>query len=355
MCAKVGIIGCGAVAKAFHLPALTQLPTIELWSAADIDKQSLMYVARRFKIRKPFVNYKEMLRDPLLDLVIICTPPHLHAEMVIEAARNGKHIIVEKPFTLTVSGAIASLNAVKEAGVKLCVVHNYRYYPAMKRCKERVEKGYIGRILSIQGVGHVPIPLGWTKNLWLYNKSIGVLYDFGPHLMDAILWLVGSSVKEVFAYGGDFLGNMNCDNYAQITILFDNKAVAVADLSWLTGIRIFSLDIRGSGGCLYIDVFNNHLFEFHKSPDPLGYAKSTVSLLASSFKGTMNREKPKLAINSFKNLIDDFLNNVKRDREQPLSSDVELVSVAALEAAKLSLTQGRPVLIKELLRKANYL
>lgn len=296
-----------------------------------------------------------MLRDPSIDLVSVCTPSPTHAEVAIEAAKNGKHLFIEKPLALTVRDAQKILDATKENDVKLCVVYNYRYFPAIKEVKRRINLGNLGRIVTIQGTAHTRIPLHWTASTWLYHKG-GALDDFGPHLIDSILWLVNSKIEKVCAFGGDFLGNMNCINYIQLLMQFENKAVATADISWLTGRIMFALNVHGTGGCIFIEsdlknVFFTDPMETHGLPTPLddlrNLSKKAFSLTKSAFSGKFFKG----ALDFYEIIIKEFINSIEKGTSIPVSGEEALQVVAVSEAAKLSLAEDRSVAVRELFCK----
>jgi len=335
------------IAKRAHLPAFKSLSNVELQAVADVNETAAKAATKNFGIPKFFTNYKEMLNDPSIDLVSICVPSPLHAEVAIEAAKKGKHILVEKPLALTVRDAQTILHATKENNVKLCVVHNYRYFPAMQEIKRRIDVGNLGQIVTVHAVAHTRLPLSWTPALWLY-KGGGALDDFGPHLIDAILWLNGTKVKKVCALGGDFLGNMNCINYIQVLMEFENKAVAVGDISWVTDNTAFTLNIHGTGGRIFADIVFNHFIETHGSPTPVNDFKNFYKKMDILAKGIFSGKLFRGAGIFYKTIISQFINSIESGTDAPISGEEGLAVVAVSEAAKISLAENRFVMINEL-------
>lgn len=335
------------MARSCHLPALARIPNLELWSVCDIDEKKLTSVVDRYTIRKAFHRYKDMLEDPSLDVVIVTTPPQTHGQIVREAARSGKHVIVEKPFALSLADAASTLDEVERNSVGLRVVHQYRFYPTMERSTCLVHEGRLGRIVSIQATGHIPIPMGSGTGEWIYDSDIGMLHDFAPHVVDVILQLIRSRPKEVQAYGGDFMSSMRCNNYAQFLIRFGSGAVSVVDLSWLSGARLFALLVQGTAGYLGIDVFNNVCFEFHKSPTPADYARHTLRMLTEAFTAVALGARVDL-VEAFRHLIENFLESPHSGSDEPADRSRILDNVAILEAAKLSMQESRPVSVDSL-------
>ncbi|MCL6639686.1 MAG: Gfo/Idh/MocA family oxidoreductase [Firmicutes bacterium] len=136
---KFAIAGCGRIAKV-HADIITALPGAELKAVCDADPHALHRFTGRYGV-KGYLNYGEMLEKAGLDVVIICTPSGLHAAMGIQAARTGRHVLVEKPLALTLEDADRLIAACDEAGVLLAVVLQNRFKPPFRALKEAVEKG----------------------------------------------------------------------------------------------------------------------------------------------------------------------------------------------------------------------
>ena len=94
---KVGVIGCGAIAQRAHIPTFNSIEGVEVQAVCDINEEKAKKTAKKYKIKEYYTDYKTMLENPSINLVSICTPPNLHAEIIIEAARAGKHVLVENP------------------------------------------------------------------------------------------------------------------------------------------------------------------------------------------------------------------------------------------------------------------
>jgi len=348
---KVAIIGCGAIAKKAYLPTLISLPNAELAALVDTNARVVKRLAKAYKVPKYFTDYREMLKDPSIELVCVCVPSTLHAEISVNCLKEGKHVLVEKPLALSVREGKMILGAAVESNRKLCVVHNYRYYPSMREIKKRIESGDIGRIVTIQGTAHTHIPMGWTSGTWLYQKG-GALDDFGPHLIDAVLWFANSNVEEVAAFGGDFLPQMGCINYLQVYLKFRNNAVATADISWLTGPSLFTLNIFATGGRIFQNVFFDHFVETHGTPlPPLNDLKDLSQKTIKLAKRIVSGDLFKGSLVYYDPLISDFIESIEKNSRVPISGEEGLKVVAVSEAAKLSITQKIFVSIPKLVNE----
>jgi len=343
---RIGLVGCGAVARKGHLPALRRMGNVELCAVADIDLDLAGKTAKRNGAKKCFADYRELLKEDCVDIVDICVPSHLHAQVAIDSANAGKHILVEKPMTVTAREAQSVLDAVSKNKVKLCVVQNYRYVPALREAKRTVLSGRLGRLVSIAGCTHTPIPLQWTDSTWLYGHG-GALYDWGPHLVDAICWLADSRVKKVSAFGGDFLGNMKCINHVQVLMEFENKAVCSASVGWLTALSL-QLDIHGTAGSAKVDFRFSNFLDYYGFLDPLQEAKNSLRKLFNSSREAVSSSLFQGAMGFYAELISDFVKSIEKNTKAPTTGEEALEVVTALEAAKLSLEENRVVNAKEL-------
>jgi len=203
---NIGLIGGGFMAKA-HSLAWVAVPMF-FWPApaipvrkmiADITPDRAKEAAERFGFEKYTGDWRELVSSPEVDIVDICVPNNLHAEIAVEAARMKKHILCEKPLARNAQEAKGMLEAVKQAGVKHMVAYNYRRTPALVYAKKLIDKGRLGRILNfratyLQSWSASPFaPLSWR-----FQKEIagsGTLGDIGSHIIDLALYLVGEIEK----------------------------------------------------------------------------------------------------------------------------------------------------------------
>jgi predicted dehydrogenase len=199
---NVGLIGAGFMAKA-HAIAYSGMP-IFFWPApalvnkkiiADLTQERADAAARQFGFEKGTGNWKDVIQDPSIDIIDICTPNNAHAEIAIAAAAAGKHIICEKPISRTVEEAKAMYLAVKKAGVVNMLAFNYRMTPAVQLAKRYIDEGSIGDILDFRGT----YLQDWSADpnsplSWRFQKDIcgsGAFGDIATHVVDMLRFLIG--------------------------------------------------------------------------------------------------------------------------------------------------------------------
>ena len=183
---NVGLIGCGRISSK-HVAAIEAHPDLELYATCDILE------SRRdlYKIGKSWTDYEGMLQSKNIDIVSICTPSDLHAEMAIAAANVGKHVLIEKPIALNVSDGKRVIKACEINNVKLCVVVQNRFNPELQAMKSATED--YGKILIASAVCRWHRPDEYYDGTWMESQrhSGGVVIHQAIHHIDALLWLAG--------------------------------------------------------------------------------------------------------------------------------------------------------------------
>jgi len=324
---KAGIIGCGFVATRAHIPVYRALG-VDIAAVCDQNESRARSCARKFRVKRWFTDADRLLREEL-DLVSVCTPPSTHAKVAIACARAGKHVLVEKPMTTTVQDADRLLGAVKDAGVKLCVVHNYRFFPAVVDTERRVSEGRIGRIVALEAVGHDFAPMSISQSLFYYTKW-GLLEDLGSHFLDIINFLVKSRVVKTDGIALDYTGSMNSLNHILTTMVFESKASAVLDLSWVTGYEM-SLKVWGTAGSLVVDVRNNQVQEVHGFSTPLEDLSASAQKLFKTMKSSLKGTYFKGALYYHRDVIRRFIESIERDIPPPVTGEEGRATVAMID------------------------
>ena len=258
----VGVVGLGRIGRLHAELFATKVEGARLVAVCDVVERVVKEVSEKLKV-KAYLDYSKMLEDPGIDAVVVCTPTFLHAKMVIEAAESGKHILCEKPLTVTVEEANTVLSKVERAGVKLQVGYMRRFDHAYSKAKKAIDAGDIGRPLAFIGVARDPgPPPGWAADP---SKSGGIFLDMLSHDFDMARWLMGSEVRRVYANGGAYIyeelkekGDLDVVN-----ICFEFKSGA---LGFIHGSRksAFGYDLRtevlGSEGTVYIGCHHDPNF-----------------------------------------------------------------------------------------------
>lgn len=260
--ALVGAGGWGAM----HARTYTAAPNAALVAVTDKDPARAEAMAAQFGA-KAYPTLEAMLADPNVDAVAIVTPDFAHDEPALAAAKAGKHLLIEKPLSMTVAGCEAILAAAKTSGVHVMVDFHARWSPPIYKAWESVQKGQVGapKHVYYRLNDRIFVP---TEMLPWANQS-SVLWFVGSHAIDTVRWLVGDEVVRVYARAGrGVLTGMGIDtaDYYLSTLEFANGATAVIENSWILpntmpNIVDVKCELVGTEGALYVDQSHNRALE----------------------------------------------------------------------------------------------
>ncbi|MCI5650275.1 MAG: Gfo/Idh/MocA family oxidoreductase [Fusicatenibacter sp.] len=255
---KYAVIGYGFIGRR-HVNTLKSFEESDCVAVCDINPRRLEEVKALYPDMEVYTNADEMFAHADLDGVIISANNNQHKELVIKAARAGKHIICEKPAAMSVSDFDEMIAEVEKAGV-IFTVHQQRRFDKDFRCvKECYDKRLVGDIYTIQSSLY-----GYNGNMhdWhVYREEGGgMLYDWGVHLIDQILYMVEGRLVSVYADIRNVI-NKEVDDYFKILLRFENGVTAEIELGtyflsdrpdwferhWFVG---------GNKGSMYADKFN---------------------------------------------------------------------------------------------------
>ena len=190
---KVGIIGCGGIAIGKHLPALAKNRDVEMVAFCDLILERAEKAAADYgkPDAKVYLDYKELLADPKIDVVHVLTPNREHSFMTIDALHAGKHVLCEKPIAKTYTEAKQMLEAAKATGKLLSIGYQARCTAASLYLKSACEAGELGEIYfaKAQAIRRRAVPT-WGVFLNEEEQGGGPLIDIGTHALDLTLWLM---------------------------------------------------------------------------------------------------------------------------------------------------------------------
>ena len=221
-----GIIGCGVISR-WHARSVLELEGARLVGVTDNRIENAQKFAEEFPC-KVYESLEEMLACPEIDIVSICTPSGLHAPIAVQAAQTKKHIVVEKPMAITREQVADMVRACEENQVKTAVISQLRFTPSIRRVKEAVEKGELGKIL----LGDVYMkyyrsPEYYDSATWRGTWALdggGALMNQGIHGIDVLQYLVGP-VKSVFGSCKTLARDIEVEDTASVVVEYENGAI----------------------------------------------------------------------------------------------------------------------------------
>jgi predicted dehydrogenase len=190
---KVAVIGCGTIANAAHIPSYMNNKDTEIAYFCDIIPERAEKAVKDYGVGKAVTDYHEILKDPEVTAVSICTPNNVHAQIAIDCMRAGKHVLCEKPAARTLSEALEMQRVQHETGMTLNIGVVNRFNDSVRRIKQHIDNGELGEIYQVYVSfrAHRSIPgLGGAFT----TKAIaggGALIDWGVHYLDIVMYCCG--------------------------------------------------------------------------------------------------------------------------------------------------------------------
>ena len=249
---RVGVIGCGAIAK-LHLAGY-QKNNVEITALADINKARAEDMAKDMDNNpKCFNDYKALLESGQVDLVSICTPPVAHEEAAVFALERNIHVLLEKPLAHSVESGKKIMTASKKSEALLMPAFRHRFLPAIQKIQGIINQGKIGQIVFFENI--FCGPAFQLKGSWFSQKAIaggGTLMDTSIHSIDLFRYLIGEVVEQKAVMHQHFEGT-DVEDASIIILKAENGAVGSLIASWVAGAGIASINITGQDGRIIYD------------------------------------------------------------------------------------------------------
>jgi len=334
---KVGIIGAGRIGKVHAKNIAMFVPEMKVKTLADpFMNEETEAFARQYGIEITTKDAAEILNDPEIEAVLICSSTDTHSQYIIEAARAGKHIFCEKPIDYDLGKVRAAIDAAKTAGVKLQIGFCRRFDHNHRAVYDMVQGGKVGKvnIIKISSRDPEPPPISYVK------VSGGIFYDMMIHDFDMARFLAGSEVTEVSAVGSVLvdpaIGEAGDVDTAVVTLKFESGAIGVIDNSRKA---VYGYDQRvevfGSEGCAQNE---------NDIPNTAILSNAEGTTYGTAYKVMWDRYT-----GAFVAEMQAFADAVAQDKETPVTGEDGRYPVLMAAAAVKSLKEGRPVKILEVI------
>lgn len=336
---KIGLIGAGRIGR-LHGDNLVRFVTgAKIEALADIVLTPEQYSwAEKTGIKKIYTDPAKIMEDKDIDAVFICSSTDSHADLIMAAARAGKHIFCEKPIHTDIRIIKTALQEVKHAGVKFQVGFVRRFDHNHKKVRDVVASGTLGNphIVKVTSRDPEPQPLSYIAG------SGGIFMDMTIHDFDMVRYLSGSEVTEVFAYGNILIDSaikqFNDVDTTVVVMKFENGALGVIDNSRAARYGYDQrTEVHCDRGCVQVA---NDL----KDTSMISTAEGVYCERPTWF--FLERYN-----NAFVAEAQSFVDALLHDTEPVVGGTDGLMSVCIAKACELSLKENRPVKVDELINK----
>jgi predicted dehydrogenase len=320
---RIGVVGVGGMGKS-HCNALKNVRDCQFTAVADVRPEVVEEVASKFGV-KPFTDRGEMFDE--VDAIIVATPPWQHAEVTVDAAKNGIHVFCEKPLSATLDDADAMLAAADDAGVVFMVGHVLRFYPLHELGRKMVDDGLIGDIVYLE-TDYCGRYSGPRRRPDSWFGRMGGFLENGIHKADLINWF-GGEAESVSAEVGSFSGNEDWEDYATSLIRYKPGAVGILRWGPFMGARgSRGTVIDGSKGSMKLDMDSGNVYHML-----MGEKEWTETIPPNKGESGVVRE-----LQHFVNCINDNKKPISDGRDGRKAVEVVLASYrSAKEGTKVSL------------------
>jgi predicted dehydrogenase len=336
---KIALIGAGTWGET-HAYLYNEHTMVDLVAVCDLDLAKAKKLAQKFRIKKVYSDYCQMLKEGDFDAVAIVTPDFAHGQVAVDCAMAGKHILLEKPLATTREDVEAIVNAVKVNNVRLMVDLHNRWSPPFAMAKESLDNGELGdpvsayfRLNDIKWVATDLLP-------WSAKSSI--MWFLGTHTVDTLRWFFKDEVEKVYSVSSSGilkkLGVDTIDVY-QTILEFRHGGIASIENSWIIPnthpcINDIKFNITGTKGMINLDLSNNQMIEkftAEKSNRPDVLVRHFVHGKAKGF-----------AYESIRHFIDKLISGEEFLVTIEDAANTSLVILAIMESARI----GKPVKVK---------
>ena len=341
---QVGIIGCGKIGQVRHLPEYAAREDVRIAALYDVNLERAQALAAQYGA-KAYATCEELLADPAIDAVSVCSANASHAEIAIAALEHGKHVLCEKPMATTLADCEAMAEAARRSGKRLMIGQNQRLAGAHVKAKELLDAGAIGSVITFETNFRHGGPETWSvdpgASTWFFDKkraAMGVMADLGVHKTDLIQHLVGQRITEVtarlttldkkFADGTP----ISVDDNAFCIYRMEGGVCGTMSVSWTDyGAEDNSTVIYGTQGVLRIYDHPEHTLVLEKKGGEVEYFD------VDQIQTNDNQTKS--------GVIDLFVDSILDARVEGISAESVLPAMRAVFAAIESSETGKTVRI----------
>ncbi len=345
-----GIIGCGVIGYWHTLAVLRNSEQAEVVAYCDAERERAEKFNQEYSggQARTYARFEELVEDPRVDVVSVCTPSGLHLEPILAAARAGKHILCEKPIEIRLDRIDRIIDAVERAGVKLGVVFQRRTFEPSLKVKESLDRGVLGRLVLASAYlkyfrSRSYYRSGSWRGTWALDGG-GALMNQGIHGIDLLLWLAGP-VERVRAITRTLVHEIEVEDTAAALLEFQNGALGVIEGATSTNPGLPTrLELHGSEGTIIYE--ENRIVKWAVG----GHADRPAEELAlppeEALPAAGKLSGKDLEALGHVRLVADLIESVREDRDPAVTAQEARRSVELILAIYESARTGKPVKLR---------
>lgn len=325
---KIGVVGGGHIVTHRHLPVFRKIKDVEISAICDKQESVARSVAARFGVRRYYTNLSDMVREEL-DVVDICTPPQTHFSLAVEAMEANCHVLAEKPLAMNVKDVDKMYNVSRKNDVKICVVHQNLFNPAVQKAKRLVESGTVGDIVSVDVGTFIRRDNYMCLNgkHWCHTLPGGIFFEILPHPT----YLLQSFAKDispscVVTKKLSEFSWMRVDELKVLVCTEGSIGTIVASCS--SPFHGDTLNISGTELGLQVDLWGRSVIKYKpRTEDPISVGKSNL-YMASQLFGVLGADLSSMSrmifggvkVSAHYYFILEFVKSILEGKDLPVSS-----------------------------------
>jgi predicted dehydrogenase len=346
----IGIVGCGRATEVLHLASIKYMKEVEVRALAELEEDRLNRVADRFCIKRRYLKYNDLLNDPSIDIVAVCVPGALHAEIAIAAIDAGKHVFVEKPLSLDLGDADRMVKRAAQTSRCCMIGFNLRSHRLVQEARRIIRSGELGQIEMIRTVWTAGFNYDRQLPAWRYRRADGggALFEIGTHHIDLWRFLTGSEVKTVYA---DSRSQLFEDQTSLLSVRMANDVLVTSSFCQRTS-DSNDIEVFGYKGRLVFSCYHADSLAVFSTSDLSGGISARLKRIAQMCGKFPSLMKAGLKggdfMQSYRTQWRSFIDSILRNKPLPCTFEDGRRSLQVVLSAIESVERGQPVDVGEI-------
>lgn len=332
---NIGVIGCGYWGPNL-IRNFSAMENCSVVAVADQRKERLDFISKQFpSIKILSIDANDVLHSADIDAVVIATPVSTHFALGMEALKNGKHVLLEKPFTATVAESEMLIEEAERKNLRLMVDHTFIYTGAVQTIKKYIDNGDLGELYYFDSV---------RVNLGLFQHDVNVIWDLAPHDVSIMDYLLKQEPKAISATGMAHFDS-GIENIAYISTFYENNLLGHIHVNWLAPVKVRKTLISGSRKMIIYDDMepSEKVKIYDKGVDIIKDKEQIYDMLVQYRTGDMIAPQIELT-EALKKISREFYDSIHESREPLTDGKAGLRVVRILEAANKSIKANGKVI-----------